>query len=233
MDKPEHAYLLDGRQLLFLLSLADSRPAVVFPLADPARVTKLQWEQLVMGLCQAGLLQLTPDGVAMRPDLDGLIRAMKDADNVYLACCRDAECKVQALYTGGAQNVLLQAGTGGFRLLPWPDTAGDWLQNALGLPRRVPDRPPAGPHTPEQLAPDLPDLRPGFGDPVTDWGPLQTARTILDRYHAGQPDCRLVWWQGALGCALLRQTPQGAELLPDSLALRRTIREHLDNGAVP
>ena len=97
MAETEHAWLLDGRQLLFLLSLADSRPVLTFPLPDPDSVSPDEWKQVVMDLHRGGVLAFGENGVEMTPDPAALIAGMKDAPSVWIALSRDGETHVQAL----------------------------------------------------------------------------------------------------------------------------------------
>lgn len=228
MAETEHAWLLDGRQLLFLLSLADSRPVPAFPLPDPAGISADEWKQVVMELHRGGLLAFGDKGVEMTPDLAALIAGIKEADTLWVACSRDGEAHVQALYTGASGRVLLQAGKSGYRLSRWEDSLQSWLDTRLGLPARVrqeaPDRPP------EELAPDLPPVRPAVSGPAPRWGAWEAARTIVDVWRGGAFAARLVFWQGSAGCALLCQTAEGDTLLPDSLTNRQKLWKRLAGG---
>ena len=228
MAETEHAWLLDGRQLLFLLSLADSRPVLTFPLPDPDSVSPDEWKQVVMDLHRGGVLAFGENGVEMTPDPAALIAGMKDAPSVWIALSRDGETHVQALYTGVAGSVLLQAGERGYRLSRWEESPETWLDTRLGLPARIRQDAPARP--PEELAPDLPSVRPAPDDPAARWGAWAPARTVLDAWREGEHTARLVFWRGAAANAVLCQTPAGDELLPDSRITRQLLWKRLAGG---
>lgn len=233
MAEPEITYLLTGEELLLLFSLADRRPVVAFALPDPAQVPAGRWTQVAVDLYQKGMADYTGVGVVPAAPVAELLTAMKDAGTVCLVLSRDAACKTQALYQDGGRCVLLQGNYWpGYRLQVWNDTPARWLDNCLGLPKRIPLR---GPDLPEsQLAPDL-DIRsgPALTDPPSDWSRWEQARVILDVYRDGRPEQRLVWWQGAAGCAVLCQSQSGTRLLPDCQPTRDALKQRLWKGDLP
>ena len=230
MDEMERACLLQGDELLFLLSLADSRPAIVPGLPAPTAYPAVWWEQVAVKLQQSGLVQYTESGLAPPGPVPPLLPGITDADPVCAASCRAAGCKTQALYLGGRQGVLLE-GTlwPGYRLRNWDAPPGQWLDGNLGLPDRVPGRGPALPEG--QLAPDLADRPfPAFGEAAPRWGALEQARTILDVYRVGRLEERLVWWHGAAGWAVLGQTQAGSRLTADCQPVRQALKQQIWKG---
>ena len=225
MDELEHAWLLTGEELLLLLSLTDRRPAVTFALPDAGQVSAGQWTRTAAALCRKGLAQTDAAGLTPAGPAAGLIAAMKDADTVCLAFCRDARYKTQALYSGGAQTVLLE-GTywPGYRLRAWDAAPDRWLERRLGLPfpaaeppERA-DRAAAGP-------PAVP-----LEDSPSAWGGQPQARTVLDVYRSCRRALRLVWLRGAAGCTVLCQSDAGSRALPDCRAVRNALTGHIWKG---
>lgn len=230
MPEPEIAYLLTGEELLLLLSLVDRRPVVAFALPDPAQIPAGRWVQVAVELHRKGLADYTGTGVVPAAPVAELLTAMKDADTVCLALSRDAADKTQALYQRDSRLVLLQGNYWpGYRLALWNDTPARWMDDCLGLPRRVPDRSP----DPAEFSPD-PELSalpcPDLAAPPSSWGQWEQARVILDGYRSGQREQRLVWWQGAAGFTVLCQSEAGTRLLPDCRDTRSALQQDLWKG---
>lgn len=225
MPELETAYLLTGEELLLLLSLVDQRPVVAFALPDPTHIPTGRWAQVAVDLHQDGLIDYVGNGVLPAGPIAEVLAAMKDASTVCLALSRDADRKTQALYQGGQQIVLLQGNYWpGFRLRTWVTAPAHWLDNCLGLPKRVPDRGVALPESQSALP------RLSLTTTSSSWGRWEQARVILDVYRRDQMEQRLVWWQNATGYTVLWQNETGTRLLPDCQMTRNALKKHLWKG---
>lgn len=225
MPELETAYLLTGEELLLLLSLLDKRPVVAFALPTPAHIPARRWTQAAVDLHQGGLVEYADNGVRPSGPIAEALAAMKDASTVCLALSRDADSKTQALYQADQKSVLLQGNYWpGFRLQTGAIPPAYWLDNCLGLPKRVPVRDHALPED----QPALPSL--SLETPPSGWGRWEQARVVLDVYAGDHLKQRVVWWKGATGYTVLCQTKNDTRLLPDCQEIRDALKKQLWKG---
>lgn len=132
----EHAYFLDDRQLLLLLSLIDDNPVVGFSLEEEAEISLAVWQQTVFSLVKNGYLYYETEA-SVSPELVPLLKTMKTASWVALVHSKSAMFPVKLLYPGDKMVIVEQSGLRTCRLRKHQHLSEIWLNDELNLPRCV------------------------------------------------------------------------------------------------
>lgn len=232
----EHAYFLDGLQLLQLLSCLDDRPVTGFPLCEMEAVPESVWKHVLFSLIQDQWLQPVENGFEIPLKRALLLRAMKDAPRVLSVVFRGETFPVRSLYLWERPAAIEVYGPAYYRIYEIAlDSVSDWLSDTL----------PADPME-EQDATLLFRITPSaeaalrrvetkalpFQAAAYQWGEQEDVHTVLDLYRNGTSErlCRWVWIELAVCGVILRQDEAGCHALPDTVEQRQAVLQACLSG---